>query len=185
MCTQSGSPYNVMHSCSLINCNWLLLYGIRVCCGMNTWGLMVMLELQTMCECIPCLTFFHSEKWVWAVLYQLCEWEATADLHWAHTESRTGGVCARRHQVVPYWLLQQQNCLWADWEQGTYWFHNYTQNKLCSDHFVNAAVVLVHFSENFCQVRNREALKQRAILMVCICMYVLVMLRTVVYQRTR
>ena len=76
MCTQSGSPYNVMHSCSLINCNWLLLYGIRVCCGMNTWGLMVMLELQTMCECIPCLTFFHSEKWVWAVLYQLCEWEA-------------------------------------------------------------------------------------------------------------
>ena len=50
---------------------------------------------------------------------------------------------------------------------------------------MNAAVVLVHFSENFCQVRNREALKQRAILMVCICMYVLVMLRTVVYQRTR
>lgn len=33
-----------------------------------------------------------SEKWIWTILYQLCEWKTPANLHWADIESRAGKI---------------------------------------------------------------------------------------------
>ena len=36
--------------------------------------------------------YFLQKKWLWTVLYQLCEWETAADFYWTYTEGRTGEV---------------------------------------------------------------------------------------------
>lgn len=34
-----------------------------------------------------------AEKWLWAVLYQLCKWETATNLYWADSEGRAGNYC--------------------------------------------------------------------------------------------
>ena len=39
------------------------------------------------------------EKWIWTILYQLCEWKTPADLHWADTKGRAGKI-NRQHRTL-------------------------------------------------------------------------------------
>lgn len=58
------------------------------------------------------------EKWLWAVLHQLCEWEAPTDLHRTDTKGRAGRIRQWRNKMDAHWLLQQQDCVWTHRVQG-------------------------------------------------------------------
>lgn len=44
------------------------------------------------------------EKWIWTILYQLCQWKASTNLHWVDAESRAGEFWSTR-QCLQYVML--------------------------------------------------------------------------------